>query len=241
MVESSVANSALPLVSSGNLGGIGEFAPLVVSDIPRWLKLRSPMPNVFTASSFSSTGNSELPFSPKDSTTGLSGSLVSWEALLCFPPGAAVVILLPKVVAAFCAAENTDEKKLPPWFEGFGLEDPFSWRGASGADVIFDSLLGPNTADPDRILRCDIMFPDGDLMTLGFAIGSDAPRSLWLAGEKSTVSGSVGVGGVFTINGAGSPGAAGGGVRGALVLIGSGVLAVRGLSGEDVAESPASC
>lgn len=87
------------------------------------------------------------------------------------------VIVFPNVVAAFCAAENTEEKKLPgPWVV-FGVENPFSFRGVNGADVMFDNLLGPNV-DPDLILRCDIIFPDGDVTTLGFTTGSEDPRSL---------------------------------------------------------------
>ena len=46
--------------------------------------------------------------------------------------------------------------------------EPFSGVGVSGADVIFDNLLGPRVADPDLTRRCDIMFPEGDVTTLGF-------------------------------------------------------------------------
>jgi hypothetical protein len=61
------------------------------------------------------------------------------------------------------------------------------------------------------------MLPDADVTTLGFLVtGSDGPRSR-LDGKIGTLE-SVGVGGVFTMMGAISPG---GGVEGAeLVLIG---------------------
>lgn len=155
--------------------------------------------------------------------------------LLRIPPGATEVLamLLLSVFAAFCAAEKTLEKK-PPWL-GFGVVDPFSRVGVRGTDVIFDNLLGPNVADPDRIRRCDIMLPDADITTLGFgykATGSDEPLSRLL--EKRGELEFVGVGGVFTMIGATSPG---GGVEGAeLVLIGW-IFAVRGRSGEDVIDS----
>ena len=67
--------------------------------------------------------------------------------------------------AAFCAAENTLEKKLD-WFCGFGVVPPFSESsgvGVRGADTILLSLLGPKFADPDLTRRCDIMFPLGDV------------------------------------------------------------------------------
>lgn len=69
------------------------------------------------------------------------------------PPGATDVLamLLLRVFAAFCAAEKTLEKK-PPVF-GFGVVEPFSRVGVRGADVMFDSLLGPNVAVPERTLR----------------------------------------------------------------------------------------
>lgn len=120
------------------------------------------------------------------------------------------VILLLKVFAAFCAAENTLEKK-PVWL--FGVVDPFSGVGVNGADVMFDNLLGPNDV-PDFTLRCDIMFPDGEVMTFGLDVtGSDDPR-VRLSPKRGVLE-SVGVGGVFTIIGAVSPG---GGVCGTAVV-----------------------
>jgi hypothetical protein len=106
-------------------------------------------------------------------------------------------MLLLRVFAAFCAAEKTVEKKPPDP----GVVEPFSGVGVRGADVIFDNLLGPKVADPDRILRCEIIFPEADVTTLGFeAAGSEVSRSR--TGEKYGKLGSVGVGGVFTIRGA---------------------------------------
>lgn len=95
------------------------------------------------------------------------------------------MIVFPSVVAAFCAAENTEEKKLPPPCVVPVVASPFSCNGVSGAEVMFDNLLGPNV-DPDLILRCDIMFPDAEVTTFGFTIGSEEPRSLWVAGENSS-------------------------------------------------------
>lgn len=148
-------------------------------------------------------------------------------------------MLLLSVFAAFCAADRTLEKK-PPWLL-LGVAEPFSGVGVRGADVIFDNLLGPKVADPDLILRCEIIFPDREVMTLGLelvALGSEAPRSRLFTAKRGDP-GSVGVGGVFTIIGAGStdPGGGGGGVRGGglSVTIGFG-LAVRGRSGDDEAD-----
>lgn len=70
-------------------------------------------------------------------------------------------MLLLKVLAAFCAAEKTEEKKPLP-----GVVEPFSGVGVNGADIMLESLLGPKVPDPDRTLRCDIMFPEGEVTTL---------------------------------------------------------------------------
>jgi hypothetical protein len=88
--------------------------------------------------------------------------------------------------------------------------DRFSGVGVRGADVLLESLLGPNVVDADLTRRCDIIFPEGDVMTLGFeAAEPGVPRSE--AGGKRGAPESVGVGGVFTMTGAGS---VRGGVRG---------------------------
>lgn len=63
-------------------------------------------------------------------------------------------MLLPRVVAAFWAADNTEEKKPedavdgPELPEGLG-EEAFSGVGVSGAVVVLDSLLGPMRPGPD--------------------------------------------------------------------------------------------
>lgn len=150
--------------------------------------------------------------------------------LLLFPGATDVfVILLLNVFAAFCAAEKTVEKKPPE----LGVVAPLSSVGVKGADVIFDNLLGTNVFDPERIRRCEIMFPDGDVTTLVFVlIGSGGPRSRLEENRGELVS--VGVGGVLTIIGAGFS-VAGGVLGGALVSI-VWILAVCGRSGEDTAE-----
>ena len=147
------ADSDRPLVSSGNFILVGVFETLMFSLIPRWLKLKSPMPSVLTASSFCSVGSALLDFSDKVSTTGLSTSLGSdCPRLFDLFPGASVevVILLLRVLAALVAAENTDEKKPVCWLVlGLGC----SGVGVRGADCIFDNLLGPRFADPDLTRR----------------------------------------------------------------------------------------
>lgn len=183
---------------------MGVSAPLLFSDIPRWLKLRSPIPNVFTAGSFSSALSSLSEVSPSVSrnvsTSGLSTSLISSVPLRCRPPGTRDVLamLVVREFAAFCAAEKTLLKK-PVWLDG--VIDLFSGVGVrEGADVILESLLGPSDVDVDLTRRCDIIFPEGDVMTLGFETTEPGvPRSE--ADGKRGILGSVGVGGVFTIIG----------------------------------------
>ena len=78
--------------------------------------------------------------------------------------------------------------------------DLFSGVGVRGADVMLESLLGPKAVDVDFTRRCDIIFPEGDVMTLGFeAAEPGVPRSE-ADGKRGTL-GSVGVGGVFTMIG----------------------------------------
>lgn len=60
--------------------------------------------------------------------------------------------------------------------------------------------------------------------------GSEEPRSLLFGGKRGELA-SVGVGGVFTMIGANSPG---GGVEGAEVVLIGWIFAVRGRSGEEV-------
>lgn len=138
-------------------------------------------------------------------------------------------MLLLNVFAAFCAAENTDEKNPPPP----GVVDPFSGVGVNGADMILDNLLGPKVPDPDLILRCDIMFPDGEVTTFEFVlIGSGIDRSL-LGGNRGEPE-SVGVGGVLTMIGAGL--SAAGGVSGTALVSIVCSFPVLGLSGDDALE-----
>jgi hypothetical protein len=76
--------------------------------------------------------------------------------------------VLLRVLAAFCAADKTLEKKPAPGVGGTA----FSGVGVRGAVMKFESLLGPMlAAEPDLALLCDIMLPDGDTTTLGFEIG----------------------------------------------------------------------
>jgi hypothetical protein len=84
-------------------------------------------------------------------------------------------MLVVREFAAFCAAENTVLKK-PVGLDG--VTDLFSGVGVRGADVMLESLLGPKAVDVDLTRRCDIIFPEGDVMTLGLeAIDPGVPRS----------------------------------------------------------------
>lgn len=67
------------------------------------------------------------------------------------------------------------------------------------------------------------------------ALGSEVPRSRFTFAKRGEPE-SVGVGGVATIMGAGSPGGGGGGVDGALLVLMGDSFPVRGRSGEDVTE-----
>jgi hypothetical protein len=100
--------------------------------------------------------------------------------------------------------------------------------------VILDSLLGPKAAELDLTLRCEIMFPEGDVTTLAFReIGSEFTLSRF---EVNRSPGSVGVGGVLTITGAGDDSLLGGVCGVACVSIGWS-FEFRGLSGDELAES----
>lgn len=97
--------------------------------------------------------------------------------------------------------------------------------------MIFESLLGPRAAEFDLTLRCDIMFPEGDVTTLELDDGTGSELPLSRLEEKRPAWSSVGVGGVLTINGAVvSPE---GGVCGlACVSMGWGTFEFRGGSDE---------
>src|ERR1700738_2877373 len=105
-------------------------------------------------------------------------------------------MLLLNVFAAFCAAEKTDEKNPLCWF-GPGPVEEFSGVGVRGAEVIFESLLGPRVPEFVLTRRCDIILPDGDVTTFAFidVVGSDVPRSR--VEGKLGIAASVGVGGVL--------------------------------------------
>lgn len=102
-------------------------------------------------------------------------------------------MVLLRLLAVFWTAENMDEKKLAAGFPGVA-GGPLSGVGVSGAEVIFESLLGPMAPDPALLLRCAIMFPGEEALELLRERG----------GEVEFLSGcwaSVGVGGVFTMTG----------------------------------------
>lgn len=127
-----------------------------------------------------------------------------------------LVIVLLRVLAAFCAADIIDVKK--PEVAPDGVVAPLSGVGVRGADVIFDSLLGPSVADPALPLLWAIMLPVGDELMVVLAGEPPALAGELLAGESLIAEWleSVGVGGVFTITGV--PFSAVGGVRGGLVV-----------------------
>lgn len=158
--------------------------------------------------------------SAADSTSTLSSlaGSTSFEAFDfgLFPPGFILVfvIVLLKVLAAFCAAENMLEKNPAPGVGGAA----FSGVGVRGADMILESLLGPMlVAEPDLALLCEIMLPDAETTTLGLLRG----ECLLFRGDLST-----GVGGVLTIAGPGE--LDDGGVRGRIDMSrGGGLLRLR--------------
>lgn len=90
----------------------------------------------------------------------------------------------------FWTAENIDEKNVEA---GFGETGPASGVGVRGAEETVESLLGP-AFEPARRL-CDIMFPEG---------AESARRGLLVVATMTGGGGSVGVGGVFTMMGAGA-------------------------------------
>jgi hypothetical protein len=129
---------------------------------------------------------------------------------------AELAIEVLRVLAAFCAAENTDEKKpLGDWGETAVPPGVFasSSVGVNGAETEFESLLGGFAAE--RARRCDIIFPEGETTTLDF--GCEEPwleLAVELAGEAGLAS--VGVGGVTSVVGAST---VFGGVAGSCVMI----------------------
>jgi hypothetical protein len=69
--------------------------------------------------------------------------------------------------------------------------------------VLLESLLGPNDVVVDLTRRCDIIFPEGDVMTLGFDATEPGVLRSEADGKRGAL-GSVGVGGVLTMTGADS-------------------------------------
>jgi len=120
--------------------------------------------------------------SEDDSTSTLSDSLPPWSCevvgLLFEAPCVrlVLVIVLLRVLAVLCTAENIDEKKLEA---GFGDAGPASGFGDTGAGVIFESLLGP--IEPALPLLWDIMFRANDASELlrGLGVLVSSGRSGW--------------------------------------------------------------
>lgn len=116
------------------------------------------------------------------------------------------------VVAAFCAAEKTDEKKPPPALE-FSTA---SGVGVVGSVVLCESLLGTTVVlDPDFVRLWKVEDRVGEPPR----VGSFPPQGERLSGDDAALAwkGSTGVGGVLMMVGAGlSPE---GGVRGVSVVI----------------------
>jgi hypothetical protein len=132
-----------------------------------------------------------------------------------------------KEVAAFCAAEKTDEKN--PLEDGGAYAVPpgvlISSSVGVSAEVELESLLGGFVAERTR--RCDIMFPEGDTIMLGFDCeGVCLVPALELVVDAVGDGGfaSVGVGGVTNVVGASTRF---GGVTGVRLTILFGALAGR--------------
>ena len=137
---------------------------------------------------------------------------------------------LVSVVAAFCAATKTDEKKPLELFTDWlpdGVRDPVflpsSIVGVSGVDIIFDNLLGGCVAGPESDLtrRCEIMFPEGDVIVTPFPPFVAAGTAFF--GGELGLFGSVGVGGVTVVSGA-KEALAGGVCGGAVAIVGKELL-----------------
>jgi hypothetical protein len=119
-------------------------------------------------------------------------------------------MLLVRLFAAVCAADSIDEKK-PVLVDALGVGSSVSMVGERGAVVTLESLLGPRLIDPDLLLLCVLIIFSGELPS--------ATEELWLFAVFRPVKdsdkerrGSVGEGGVLTIEGVDSDGF--GGVRG---------------------------
>ena len=216
--------------ASENLALAGEAIELEGSAIPSWLRLKSPLPSVRMADSLRS-----IVWSMRGSgSRSASGSawLVTeepWDLgrlvlLLLLPmviPVPGMVLL--NVVAAFCAAVSTDEKKPV----ALGVGSPLSSVGVRGAVVMLESLLGAITADPDLALRCALMLCNDGLLPSKLTRKPPPFRADLVSGEDPRTESplSVGVGGVLTITGAALSDV--GGVRGGFVSSDGGCLERR--------------
>lgn len=111
-------------------------------------------------------------------------------------------IFVLKLLAAFWAAENIDEKK-PDAFGGpLAVDSRPSTGGERGADVMCDSLLGPWLTEPDLDRRCALIFREGGLPSEDRG-GLEPRQGAFQSDAKArAVWASTGVGGVFTIAGA---------------------------------------
>jgi len=207
------AESARDLDSSffsGNLGVVGVCEALLASAIPSCSKLKLPEPRVLTAGSLPPivAGRDWLPVGTLSALPSVVWSS-SLARLAGLPFGVfglmPVFMVLVRVFAAFCAAENTVEKKPVP-----GVEGPaFSGIGVRGAAVMLESLLGPMLAVEPALDRLDeIIFPAGSTTTLGIWDGREETGDDEMLSWRE----SVGVGGVLTI--AGGKFSVCGGVRG---------------------------
>ena len=122
-------------------------------------------------------------------------------------------------MAAFCAAEKTEEKNPPAAGAYFGALPVgtagvlvSSSVGVSGAEIALESLLGWPTADADLARRCDIIFPEGLTTTPVCSPGGPLAGTSFRFGDACGVieRGSVGVGGVTVVRGAPESDALGG-------------------------------
>jgi hypothetical protein len=202
--------------------------------MPSWAKLRFPEPSVSTAkrrfsvlvlSADDSAFSGPMTSSPPTSPVLFSSVLGCWLPVLFLFPVVVLAIVVVSEVAAFWAAENTDEKNplagraVPP---GVLIS---SSVGVRGADMELESLLGGFVAERTRL--CDIMFPEGDTTTFGFDCDGVCFVPVFEFAVEPVGDGgfaSVGVGGVTKVVGASTTF---GGVTGVKVMILLGVLATR--------------
>lgn len=119
-------------------------------------------------------------------------------------------MVLVSVLAAFCAAVNTDEKKPPeppgdPCVPGVRVPGTLlsSMVGVNGAETALESLLGGRPPVSDLTRRWDIILPEGDVMVLEFVPAEACFRTGEFIGLS--LRWSVGVGGVTVVKGVSRP------------------------------------